>query len=96
MRIKLKTKKTQRNPKKINNKKKAKKIIIDNDEKYGVIIPEFINCKKNEISGLNQHENIEVKIKSKKKIDKGFFSSNIYYIFNVKTIPLNFNVERKY
>lgn len=87
------TKETQ---KKINNKKKAKKIIIDNDEKYGVIIPEFINCKKNEISGLNQHENIEVKIKSKKKIDKGFFSSNIYYIFNVKTIPLNFNVERKY
>ena len=79
------------------NKQTNQKIIIkrENDERFGVIIPEFINCQKNEASILSKYENVEIKIEGYKKVEKGLFSSS-YYLFDVKTNPLNLHVQRKY
>ena len=83
---------------KINNKQREKKIKNynkENDERFGVIIPEFINCKKNEISNLSKYDNIEIVIKVFKTIEGTIFSTTNYF-FNIKTNPLSFNVDRKY
>ena len=84
---------------KINDKieKKEKKYKKENDERFGVVISDFINCKKNEVTCLEKYEKIEIKIEVSKKVEKGIFSSGqIIFTFNIKTEPLNFFVNRKY
>ena len=87
---------------KINDKiekkeKKEKKYKKENDERFGVVISDFINCKKNEVTCLEKYEKIEIKIEVNKKVEKGIFSSGqIIFTFNIKTEPLNFFVNRKY
>lgn len=76
-------------------KSKNKKILKkEKDERFGVIIPEFIDCKKNETSLLSNYDQIEVKIDDCKKVENTFFGKS-YYIFDVKTNPLNLYVKRK-
>ena len=82
----------------IKDKYKEKKDKIfkkENDEGFGVIIPEFINCKKNEISNFGKYDNIEIVIKVIKTVEGTIFSYTNYF-FNIKTNPLNFSVDRKY
>ena len=82
----------------IKDKYKEKKDKIfkkENDERFGVIIPEIINCKKNEISNFGKYDNIEIVIKVIKTVEGTIFSYTNYF-FNIKTNPLNFSVDRKY
>ena len=83
----------------IDNKKKEKekeKILKkENDERFGVIIPEFIECQKIENSCLSKYEKVEAKIEGYNIVEKGIFNSG-YIIYEIKTIPLNLKVKRKY
>ena len=65
------------------------------DEDFGIIISDYLDCQPLEKTELSKYDNVEVKIKSYKKVDKGLFSKS-YFSFLIETLPLNFNVNRRY
>ena len=80
------------------NDKKEKmnsKNFVANDENFGMIIPDFIDCQKAETNALNNQENLEITVSDPQKVDNGFFSK-AYINFLISTNPLNFKVRRKH
>ena len=67
----------------------------EKDEDFGIILPQFENCKVCETTELSKYENVQVSINSYKKIDKGIFIKS-YFTFLIVTNPLNLNVYRRY
>ena len=65
------------------------------DEDFGIVIDDFATCQKAEAYELSKVQNIEIKINSYKKIDKGIFSKS-YFTFLIETNPHNFKVYRRY
>ena len=65
------------------------------DEDFGIVIDDFATCQKAEAYELSKVQNIEIKIISYKKIDKGIFSKS-YFTFLIETNPHNFKVYRRY
>ena len=76
-------------------KEKEKIFKKENDERFGVIIPEFIECQKIENSCLSKYEKVEAIIEGYKIVEKGIFNLG-YIVYEIKTIPLNSTVKRKY
>ena len=66
-----------------------------NDENFGIIIPEYIECQKAEINSLNDQENIEITVTDPQKVNNGFFSRT-YINFLIITNPVNLKVRRKH
>ncbi len=64
-------------------KEKEKILKKENDERFGVIIPEFIECQKIENSVLGKYEKVEAKIEGYKIVEKGIFNSG-YIIYEIK------------
>ena len=62
------------------------------DEDFGIVISDYLDCQPLEKTELSKFDNVEVKIKSYKKVDKGLFSKS-YFSFLIETLPLNFNVN---
>ena len=83
------------NMNKNNNQKNKGQNLESNDENFGIVIPEFIECQKAEINGLNQQENIEITVTDPQKVNNGFFSRT-YINFLIKTNPINLKVRRKH
>ena len=80
------------------NDKKEKinsKNFVANDENFGMVIPDFIECQKAETNALNNQENLEITVTDPQKVDNGFFSK-AYINFLITTNPLNFKVRRKH
>ena len=67
----------------------------EKDEDFGIIHPQFENCKVCETTELSKYENVQVSINSYKKIDKGIFTKS-YFTFLIVTNPLNLNIYRRY
>jgi len=82
-----------------NNKNQKNKInshnLTINDENFGIIIPEFIECQKAERNALCDAKNIEITVTEPKKINNGFFSKT-YVNFLITTNPINLKVRRKH
>ena len=78
-----------------NNQKNKAQNLESNDENFGIVIPEFIECQKAEINGLNEQENIEITVTDPQKVNNGFFSRT-YVNFLIKTNPINLKVRRKH
>jgi len=76
------------------NRSNSKKLEL-NDENFGIIIPEFAECQKSEINGLNDQENIEITVTDPQKVNNGFFSKT-YVNFLITTNPINLKVRRKH
>ena len=76
------------------NRSNSQKIAL-NDENFGIIIPEFAECQKSEINGLNDKANIEITVTDPQKVNNGFFSKT-YVNFLIKTNPINLKVRRKH
>ena len=76
------------------NRANSQKIAL-NDENFGIIIPEFSECQKSEINGLNDKENIEITVTDPQKVNNGFFSKT-YINFLITTNPINLKVRRKH
>ena len=76
------------------NRSNSKKLEL-NDENFGIIIPEFAECQKSEINGLNDKENIEITVTDPQKVNNGFFSKT-YVNFLITTNPINLKVRRKH
>ena len=76
------------------NRSNSQKIAL-NDENFGIIIPEFAECQKSEINGLNDKENIEITVTDPQKVNNGFFSKT-YVNFLITTNPINLKVRRKH
>ena len=83
------------NMNKNNNQKNKGQNLESNDENFGIVIPEFIECQKAEINGLNEQENIEITVTDPQKVNNGFFSRT-YINFLIKTNPINLKVRRKH
>lgn len=83
------------NMNKNNNQKNKGQNLESNDENFGIVIPEFIECQKAEINGLNEQENIEITVTDPQKVNNGFFSRT-YVNFLIKTNPINLKVRRKH
>ena len=83
------------NMNKNNNQKNKAQNLESNDENFGIVIPEFIECQKAEINGLNEQENIEITVTDPQKVNNGFFSRT-YVNFLIKTNPINLKVRRKH
>lgn len=83
------------NMNKNSNQKIKAQNLESNDENFGIIIPEFIECQKAEINGLNEQENIEITVTDPQKVNNGFFSRT-YVNFLIKTNPINLKVRRKH
>ena len=82
------------NKKQEKEKEKEKKFKKENDERFGVIIPEFMVCQKIDNSCFSKYEKVEAIIEEY-KLEKGIFSPS-YTEYKIKTIPLNLVVKRKY
>ena len=81
-----------------NNNKKDKSNssnIEQTDENFGIIIPQFIDCKKAEINKFNNQDNLQITVTDPQKINNGFFSKT-YVNFLISTNPLNIKVRRKH
>ena len=81
-----------------NNNKKDKSNssnIEHTDENFGIIIPQFIDCKKAEINKFNNQDNLQITVTDPQKINNGFFSKT-YVNFLISTNPLNIKVRRKH
>ena len=65
------------------------------EEDFGIIIPDFIDCKKSEKTELCKYDKIEITVNDPKKVDKGFFSK-AYIDFAVTTNPCNLIVRRQH
>ena len=83
------------NMNKNSNQKNKGQNLESNDENFGIVIPEFIECQKAEINGLNEQENIEITVTDPQKVNNGFFSRT-YVNFLIKTNPINLKVRRKH
>ena len=60
-----------------NNNKKDKSNsnnIEQTDENFGIIIPQFIDCKKAEINKFNNQDNLQLTVTEPQNISNGFFS----------------------
>ena len=78
------------------SKSKSNSLSIEQqDEDFGIILPEFENCKVCETTELSKYENLEITINSYKKVDKGIFSKS-YITFLIATNPINLNVYRRF
>ena len=65
------------------------------EEDFGIIIPDFIDCKESEKTELCKYDKIEITVNDPKKVDKGFFSK-AYIDFAVTTNPCNLIVRRQH
>ena len=65
-----------------------------NDEDFGIVIPEFIECLQSETTELSKYENVEITVKEPQKVNTGFFSKT-FINFLITTNPINSNVRRK-
>ena len=66
-----------------------------NDEDFGIVIPEFIECLQSETTELSKYENVEITVKEPQKVNTGFFSK-AFINFLITTNPINSNVRRKH
>ena len=65
------------------------------EEDFGIIIPDFIECKEMEKTELCKYDKIDITVTDPKKVDKGFFSK-AYIDFAVTTNPCKLNVRRQH
>ena len=65
------------------------------EEDFGIIIPDFIECRKSETTELCKYNKIEITVNDPKKVDKGFFSK-AYIDFAITTNPCNLVVRRQH
>ena len=65
------------------------------EEDFGIVIPEYTECLKTEITELYKYDNIEITVKEPQKVNAGFFSKT-YINFLINTNPINANVRRKH
>jgi hypothetical protein len=65
------------------------------EEDYGIIIPDFLKCKKTETTELNNYDNIEISVNDPKKVSGGFFSKD-FILYLITTNPLEKSVRRKH
>ena len=65
------------------------------EEDFGIVIPEYTECLKTEITELYKYDNIEITVKEPQKVNAGFFSKT-YINFLITTNPINANVRRKH
>ena len=65
------------------------------DEDFGIEFPDYANCQNAEAHELSKFENVEIKITSYKKVDKGIFTKT-FFSFLVETNPLTLKVYRRY
>ena len=64
------------------------------EEDFGIIIPDFVECRKSEETELCKYKDLEITVNEPKKVDKGFFSK-AYIDFEIKTNPLNLIVRKQ-
>ena len=65
------------------------------EEDFGIIIPDFIECRKSETTELCKYNKIEITVNDPKKVDKGFFSKT-YIDFEIVTNPIKLSVRRQH
>ncbi len=65
------------------------------EEDFGIIIPDFIDCKESEKTDLCKYDKIEITVNDPKKVNPGFFSK-AYIDFAITTNPCNLVVRRQY
>jgi len=65
------------------------------EEDFGLVIPDFIECKKSETTELCKYHQLEITVNDPKKVDKGFFSK-AYIDFAITTNPIKLTVRRQH
>ena len=81
-----------------NDKNQKNKIsthsLSTNDENFGIVIPEFIECQKSERNGLSDQKEIEILVTDPKIVSNGIFSKTTTFL--ITTNPVNLKVRRKH
>ena len=89
----------QTNAKTTEKKQQTNKLTDDlinlKEEDFGIIIPDFTECKKQENFKLLDDNKLEITVNDPKKVDKGFFSK-AYIDFAITTNPCNLKVRRQH
>ena len=65
------------------------------EEDFGIVIPDFIECRKSETTELCKYHYLEITVNDPKKVDKGFFSK-AYIDFAITTNPIKLSVRRQH
>ena len=65
------------------------------EEDFGLVIPDFIECRKSETTELCKYHQLEITVNDPKKVDKGFFSK-AYIDFAITTNPIKLTVRRQH
>ena len=65
------------------------------EEDFGIIIPDFIECRKSEATEFCKYHQLEITVNDPKKVDKGFFSKT-YIDFAITTNPIKLSVRRQH
>ena len=65
------------------------------EEDFGIIIPDFIECRKSEATEFCKYHQLEITVNDPKKVDKGFFSKT-YIDFAIITNPIKLSVRRQH
>ena len=65
------------------------------EEDFGIVIPDFIECRKSETTDLCKYHQLEITVNDPKKVDKGFFSKT-YIDFAITTNPIKLSVRRQH
>ena len=65
------------------------------EEDFGIVIPDFIECRKSETTELCKYHHLEITVNDPKKVDKGFFSK-AYIDFAITTNPIKLSVRRQH
>ena len=68
--------------------------LANNDENFGIVIPEFIECQKSERNGLSDQKEIEILVTDPKIVSNGIFSKTTTFL--ITTNPVNLKVRRKH
>ena len=68
--------------------------LANNDENFGIVIPEFIECQKSERNGLSDQKEIEILVTDPKIVSNGIFSKTTNFL--ITTNPVNLKVRRKH
>ena len=65
------------------------------EEDFGIVIPDFIECRKSETTEFCKYHQLEITVNDPKKVDKGFFSKT-YIDFAIITNPIKLSVRRQH